>query len=492
MGLAMAHCLNHDTCQVPSTVETLQGCILQCLADENVDVFPCVKSSAISEQKAYLINILVDKCLQNENMAVCFKDTFLETMGPACPLLQKQSIANKLSGCFQQCSLKPISKPQDNPSKFDGLAALMTSHRQKRSYKEPSGICGDPRRTGLLCTHLHERYLTAGNSLCRPDHPCNYYGKEYYWCYTSYNNHWDYCCTGRCGYQGYDYLWCQVLKREWQRCGEGGTITTGANANGIPRQCLADHPCGLHSDDKAIDYYWCYYDLHGNWDYCCSPEPDYNTCDYHNGTDYKWCKTGNYKSYGETKNDWQYCYYQQCEDPRRTGSLCLVLYLEDRDLTAGNSLCRPDHPCDYHGYPHDYRGFDHFQWCYTSLENYWEYCCMNHCGYNDGTDYLWCRAGVHKGTFCGEGGTITTGARANGIPRQCLADHPCGPHAEGGDLIDYFWCYYHVHLNWDLCCSPEPKYNTCNNHGGTTDKWCKTGIGKSYRYGKVSWQYCYN
>ena len=147
-------------------------------------------------------------------MAVCFKDQFLETTGTACPLLQKQSIANELSECFQQCSLKPISKPQDNPSNFNGAAALMTSHQQKRSYSEPSGTCEDTRRTGLLCTHLNDRYLTAGNSLCRHDHPCGYHGFNYYWGYTSLEKHWEYCCTGPCDYHGYNYLWCQcnVLK----------------------------------------------------------------------------------------------------------------------------------------------------------------------------------------------------------------------------------------------------------------------------------------
>ena len=316
MALAMAACLPprsrgrrslpSGTCQVPSAVQTMQGCIHQYLSNENLidDMLTCVKTSAASKQKAYLINKLIDKCLLNQNMETCVKDEFLEATGSACPLRKKQSIADKLSRWFQQCSLKPVSKPQQNPSNFNDAATLMTSHRQKRSYSEPTASCSDNRRTGLLCTHLDDRYLTAGNSLCREDHPCGYHDKNYYWCYTSWDNHWEYCCSRPCGYNGgSSYLWCHA-GNTYEYCGKGGSVTV----NG--RQCLADHPCGLHRDSTTkYQYYWCYTDTKSNWEYCCSPEPDYNTCDYHKGTTYKWCKSNYYKTQTSGETAWQYCNY---------------------------------------------------------------------------------------------------------------------------------------------------------------------------------------
>ncbi|XP_033098207.1 uncharacterized protein LOC117102114 [Anneissia japonica] len=294
----------HDTCTEPSVIQSLQGCVLQCLGD---GIYSCFEVSAGGTQKAYLMNILLDKCLLNEQREICFKETFLKETGAACTLLQKKIIVDHLATCHQKCNLKPISKPCQDAWDFDNHIALLTSAEERKQYKQPTTFgCKDIRRTGLLCTYLDDKYLTAGNSLCKADHPCGTYGYSYTWCYTSISGNWDYCCTGTCGYQGYKYLWCNSGST-WQYCGKGGTIPTGTRTSKTPHPCLADHPCGLHYDvSTKNEYFWCYVDTTLEWDYCCSPQPVDNVCTYNQQTDYKWCKTSYYKNTG---GEWRYCYY---------------------------------------------------------------------------------------------------------------------------------------------------------------------------------------
>ena len=251
-GLPMLHCFqtpevtlqstrmrrssHGDLCPVPSRVQTLQGCLLQCLTDSDLmdDILTCIKDSAALEEKAYLVNFLINQCLLNED-SDCFKNVFLRKIGsaPACPSIQKYSIANLLGPCHQQCSLKPISKPQTYASSFDNAPVLMTSPAERKGYFSPTTFdCKHRRQTGFLCStwipcsdsrqtlpdcEWNSRYLTAKSTLCRPGHPCGYHGYDYTWCYTSWHDDWEYCCSGSCGYHGSDYQWCQAGS-EWQYC----------------------------------------------------------------------------------------------------------------------------------------------------------------------------------------------------------------------------------------------------------------------------------
>ena len=173
-GVQLNQCLNSvilrdtsDTCMEPSKIQSLQGCVLQCLGTE---IHACVEDYAVGKQTAYLMNILIDECLLDECMDECFHDTFLEKTGTACGSLKRQTVADNLLTCRQTCVLKPISKPHQHASYFDINIALMTSTEQRSDYNALTSFgCKDERRTGLLCTYLNDQYLTAGNSLCRED-----------------------------------------------------------------------------------------------------------------------------------------------------------------------------------------------------------------------------------------------------------------------------------------------------------------------------------
>ncbi|KAK3591192.1 hypothetical protein CHS0354_003818 [Potamilus streckersoni] len=118
---------------------------------------------------------------------------------------------------------------------------------------------------------------TAGNTLCRVPHICNFHqSSSYKWCYTDYSDSWDYCCAGSCGFDRATYMWCQT-GTEWTYCG-------GNKKHDIQgRPCLESFPCGLHPEitGKSEKYYWCYVDLFHNWDYCCAP---WNICDKRGST----------------------------------------------------------------------------------------------------------------------------------------------------------------------------------------------------------------
>ncbi|KAL2100434.1 hypothetical protein ACEWY4_004828 [Coilia grayii] len=63
---------------------------------------------------------------------------------------------------------------------------------------------------------------------------CSSFGKKYYWCYTTSEGSWDYCCQtkspfsalhGRtcksgnpCNYYGFTYLWCYTTDGTWDYC----------------------------------------------------------------------------------------------------------------------------------------------------------------------------------------------------------------------------------------------------------------------------------
>lgn len=138
-----------------------------------------------------------------------------------------------------------------------------------------------------------DKRFSARTSRCREDHPCDFYGEPYSWCYIDWDGNSEYCCTSPCGFgKDTEYSWCYSGKlSNWDYCSQRSSMVSVSG-----KKCLDDHECGLHS--KA--YHWCYTDLVGNWEYCCQP---WHECSYH-GTDYKWCYV-----HGRRNRFAKRCYY---------------------------------------------------------------------------------------------------------------------------------------------------------------------------------------
>lgn len=112
---------------------------------------------------------------------------------------------------------------------------------------------------------------------CRADHKCGNYGNVKTWCYTTYNDDYDYCgiviprlcgvsqytynlemCIGDCQYSPKDrYFWCRTRK-SWGYC----SPMEGFTYKGQP--CRSDHKCGAY----GYSYSWCYTTDNNNYDYC--------------------------------------------------------------------------------------------------------------------------------------------------------------------------------------------------------------------------------
>ncbi|KAK3598947.1 hypothetical protein CHS0354_036264 [Potamilus streckersoni] len=141
----------------------------------------------------------------------------------------------------------------------------------------------------------NENY-TVGNTLCRSNHKCGYYGYAYKWCYTTNRNNWDYCCINECTNKFHD-------RGEFYSCSAGDRIMPcgGGGLRAVHKQtCQSSYPCGLHNDVKTVDYFWCYTD--NSWDYCCHPD---DTCGK-KGYKYNWCYTA-IDLKRESFSSWQYC-----------------------------------------------------------------------------------------------------------------------------------------------------------------------------------------
>lgn len=147
-------------------------------------------------------------------------------------------------------------------------------------------------RKVYLVIEQYDRDFTIEGDWCRQDSACGFHGKEYMWCYTDWDNNWDYCCNGsECIFlNGQRYTRCWTGDT-WRSCSIRSSLIAVSG-----KRCLQDHECGLHGES----YYWCYTDLAKSWDYCCQPS---HVCDYY-GETYKWCYTG------ETlQESYQVCHY---------------------------------------------------------------------------------------------------------------------------------------------------------------------------------------
>ncbi|XP_060581918.1 uncharacterized protein LOC132738438 [Ruditapes philippinarum] len=152
-----------------------------------------------------------------------------------------------------------------------------------------------------------------------------------------------------------------------------------------------------------------------------------------------------------------------CSDIRTEGILCTVW--SSNSFTAGNTRCRQDTVCDYHGKA--------YKWCYTNEQDHWDYCCTGTCDFH-GYNYMWCKSGS-KWQYCGDAGSVDTQGR------KCVESVPCGVHQEIGKA-SYFWCYVDHNKNWGRCCEP---WDACNPKSTTSG--CYTGYKKN-----TVWQKCKN
>ncbi|CAH1781254.1 unnamed protein product [Owenia fusiformis] len=300
LGKTDSHASNSDT-------STLQSCVLKCLGN---DIFGCISEPEVDSHKAYFMNTLIDNCFPESDIGQCFEDTFLQEAGTWCEhLRERDDIANQINTCYTDCSANPISVPRQNAVEFETefkpmeLTSEFESERSEYVAPQLEGICKDSRFRGFLCSEVMANATTAGNSLCRPDHRCGFHEEAYYWCFTTLDDDWDYCCTGACDYHAEDFLHCESGS-EWQFCGDAGTVTTGHRQDNVPYNCRSDHPCGLHRDTGDFNYYWCFVDS-TSWDYCCSPREYDHLCDFNRGAPYRWCKYTYHRDY--ILNEWAFC-----------------------------------------------------------------------------------------------------------------------------------------------------------------------------------------
>lgn len=57
---------------------------------------------------------------------------------------------------------------------------------------------------------MRSSVITVKGSRCRCNHECGLHGESYYWCYTDFDDNWEYCCQPwhRCNLYGESYKWC--------------------------------------------------------------------------------------------------------------------------------------------------------------------------------------------------------------------------------------------------------------------------------------------
>ncbi|XP_074873176.1 uncharacterized protein LOC142024817 isoform X2 [Carettochelys insculpta] len=165
----------------------------------------------------------------------------------------------------------------------DGLACVLA----------PAAAAGVGNASGQVCALQEKKHgldsrVTAKGWSC-VGKPCGKHDSAYSWCYTSYSNNWDYCCTDKCS--------VNPNSRKYECARGDGTATecspqySAATVSG--KACRADHPCGLYNKS----YFWCYTDYRDNWEYCCSPQ---HFCGDHD-KDHLWCYTR------DPEKSWEYC-----------------------------------------------------------------------------------------------------------------------------------------------------------------------------------------
>lgn len=90
-------------------------------------------------------------------------------------------------------------------------------------YQSSIPTCDVGNGTNQTCS-MRSSIITVKGGRCRQDHECALHGNGYYWCYTDFDNNWDYCCQPwhRCDYyDGEDYRWCYAgssLETKWRHC----------------------------------------------------------------------------------------------------------------------------------------------------------------------------------------------------------------------------------------------------------------------------------
>ncbi|KAL3836085.1 hypothetical protein ACJMK2_021538 [Sinanodonta woodiana] len=157
----------------------------------------------------------------------------------------------------------------------------------------------------------------------------------------------------------------------------------------------------------------------------------------------------------------------QGEDHSNATDHILPLSLsKSKDFTAGNSECRWNEKCGYHG---DVR----YSWCYTDYSDSWDYCCTSQCDFDE-QNYKTCISGNTR-QYCGQSGEIDIQGR------PCLENHPCGVHTN--DLrgsARYYWCYVDLNENWDFCCAP---HSPCEKRSSSYT-WCQIDVSKAITFWK--------
>ncbi len=135
----------------------------------------------------------------------------------------------------------------------------------------------------IECSPPYSRVSVNGKR-CLDDYPCATYGKDYYWCWTTYNPQsfdfeWVYCspplrsskakngkyCRSNhaCAKYGSKCTWCYTDDEgNYDQCCISDDCYSAVNG----QTCRSDHPCGYH----GYTHLWCYTDDEDNWDYCCT------------------------------------------------------------------------------------------------------------------------------------------------------------------------------------------------------------------------------
>ena len=262
----------HDAGTNECKCVSLQDYLL-CRLGEEINC--CVASSSRKAASADFINKIMAECSSKlTTLKSCSREAVFKLHGGACGCLYRDPMADLVSHYIEEAMTSTeevggivhyIARPF-NPAHVQPSEPV-SFPKELKEFTPASYPCTDQRKEGVLCSSWKKQYITAGNSICRANHPCGYHDEKYSWCYVDFDGSWEYCCTGNCGHNGdYDYIWCNSGSK-WQYCGyyDLGDGLKTVNA----KDCLINYPCGKHGyyDNK----YWCYTDPNKNWDYCCAP-----------------------------------------------------------------------------------------------------------------------------------------------------------------------------------------------------------------------------
>ncbi|XP_037769100.1 uncharacterized protein LOC102942341 isoform X1 [Chelonia mydas] len=250
-------------------------------------------------QKGQQVLSAVKKALYNS-----FQNFLIDSYSQLLPPVKRSKLDRETTQVMTSTNLDQNKMQLTSIGFLMGISNLTDWHSQfENTYKQDNLACvlapavaGVAKASGIsdrVCTlqeqkHLPNSGVTAKGWSC-VGQTCGEHGYKYSWCYTSYENDWDYCCTEKCtvdpGSKRYE---CPRGDGSTTECSpQYSTVTVSGKA------CRADHPCGLY--EKS--YFWCYTDYRDNWDYCCSPQ---HYCGYHS-SNYQWCYSQ------DPKADWREC-----------------------------------------------------------------------------------------------------------------------------------------------------------------------------------------